>query len=148
MGLWTLYLLFNWLFAKMQIPGHPESDLLQLTFITSTLENSYVHTHTLKTTLIFKKLLIDFQKERKRESIDVRKKHPSVACLESPRLKIKPATQVCSLTMYQIQNLLVYGMMLQPPELPGQGLDFFFLTKPHVLVQKFSIAPDHLTNHV
>ena len=58
-------------------------------------------------------------KERER-NIDVRE--TSIGCLlYTPQLGIEPATLECALTQNQTHNLLVYGMMLQPTEPPGQS---------------------------
>ena len=62
-------------------------------------------------------MFFDFReggRERNRETL--------IGCLLLvPWLGTEPATQVCALTGDQTYNLLVYGRMLHPADLPGQG---------------------------
>ena len=60
------------------------------------------------------------EKERER-NIDVREKRQSIASHTHPNWGSKPATWACALTGNWTCNLLVYRMMLQPTEPPGQG---------------------------
>ena len=59
---------------------------------------------------------------------DLQKRETLIGCLpHTPWRGIEPTTQACAHTGDRTRSLLVYGMMLQPSEPPGQGVTGFNL---------------------